>query len=196
MKKLIDTIKRFQLAKVALVFLAGAILFVSTACSSGTNTMASKADSNYPDQPRPEDNGLMSGGDTQRTRRENPPTYSLDPNMRQKMKETYTPTAPKAGMNQGLDQDVRDKNNLEATAKKAERLITNAEQYKGKVYQQDKGVTPLDNLQRRATPKEAAAKIDQVVGNVSDSANEVRKGAARGFENLKDNVGSAVDDAL
>lgn len=189
MNKILNFLQRVNLARIALVFLAGAILLVSTACTNPTN-VARRTDSNYPDQPSARDNRLMSGGDTQRTRRDNPPSYRLDRNMERHMEESYTPTAPKRGMNEGLDVDIRQKDNYSAAQKRTEQLVDRAEKRLDKTGR-------VGEMERRASEEGIRRNYDsdRTTEKVSDSLEEMGRGARRGFENLKENVGSAIEDA-
>ncbi|MEG3437839.1 DUF6658 family protein [Pannus brasiliensis CCIBt3594] len=189
MKKIINFLQRVNLARIVLVFLAGAVLFVSTACTNPTN-VARRVDSNYPDQPSARDNRLMSGGDTQRTRRDNPPSYRLDRNMERHMEESYTPTAPRKGMNEGLDVDIRQKDNYSAAQKRTEQLVDRAEKRLDKT-------SRVGDMERRASEEGIRRNYDsdRTAEKVSDSLEDMGRGARRGLENLKENVGSAIDDA-
>lgn len=190
MNKIINFLQRVKLARIVLVFLAGAVLLVSTACSSNPTNMAKRIDTNYPDQPSARDNRLMSGGDTQRTRRDNPPSYRLDRNMERHMEESYTPTAPKKGMNEGLDVDIRQKDNYSAAQKRTEQLVDRAEKRLDKTGR-------VGEMERRASEEGIRRNYDsdRATDKVSESLEDMGRGARRGFENLKENVGSAIEDA-
>ncbi|MBR8831633.1 MAG: hypothetical protein N5P05_001072 [Chroococcopsis gigantea SAG 12.99] len=190
MNSITNFLKELRLSRLIVVVCAGLILFVSTACSQGTNTKVSKgfaSDQNYPAQPSGKEDGLTSGGDTQRSAKDNPPSYRLDKNMERHMKESYASEPYQGGMNEGRDVDRRQ--NTAAAEKKAEKLVTQAQK------RLDKGVTPVENLQRRASVDGVKDKLDEAANKVSDSANDVKEGAKRGFRNLQDNASSAVDEA-
>jgi hypothetical protein len=190
MNSIINFFTNFRLSRLVLILCASLILFVSTACSQAPNTKVSKGfanDQNYPAQPSVKDNGLTSGGDTQRSAQDNPSSYQMDKNMVRHMKESYASEPYQGGMNEGRDVDRRQ--NTAAVEKKAEKLVTKAQE------RLDRGITPAENLQRRAFVEDLKDKIDEAGDKVGDATNDVKEGAKRGFRNLQDNATSAADRA-
>ncbi len=188
MKNIINFFKNFRVSRLVVTLCAGLLLFVSTACSQAPNGKVSARfanDQNYPAQPSVKDNGLTSGGDTQRSAQDNPPGYRLDKNMERHMKESYASEPYQGGMNEGRDVDRRQ--NTAAAEQKAEKLVTQAQQ------RLDRGITPVENLQRRASAENLKDKVDEAGYKVSDAANDVKEGAKRSFRNLQDNATSAAD---
>jgi gas vesicle protein len=171
MNKTIAFVKRLRLARVVIVFLAGIVLFVSTACSNqpSASSKVSSTDLNKADTSSP---------------------YRLDKNQDQHLKESYSTKPRQGGMNLHTDTDARrDLSGTEATANK---LINRAESNL-----QRRATNPkeaVDNLKDTASANKVGNNFDNATDRVGQSLKEMKEGAQRGAGNVKENTKNAADD--
>jgi len=172
MNKTIAFVKRLRLTQVVVVFLAGIVLFVSTACSNQPKVDASKVSStdlNRPDTSSP---------------------YRLDKNQEKHLKESYSTKPRQGGMNLHTDTDAR--RDLSATEAEADKLVNRAERNL-----QRRATNPkeaVDNLRDTASANKVSNNLDDATDRVGQSLKEMKQGAQRGARNLKENTENAADD--
>ena len=168
MNTIIAFVKRLRLAQITLVFFAGLVLLIGTACSQSPVDRASNSriDNNTP--------------------------YRIQENTATDLKETYFDHQPKqGGMNQ--HQDVDPRRDLTSPATKADRLIKQSEQN----IQQRRAANPkqaVENLQETVSRSKVGDKIESATDRVGQSLEEMKEGAQRGARNLKENIKSAGND--
>lgn len=190
-------VKRFSLARIIIVFLASMILLVNTACSksptastdsSGTGTFSSGVaddvtgssnnSSTKPySAPGPKHEADKSG------------TYPLEKIQAEHMKESYSKTDEVPGsMNNFIDTEP----GVDKAGSKASYLV---EQSK-KNLDKRAGSPPeaIENLKETGSLEKVGDKLNQYTESLSNTTEGVKKGATKGFKNLKENVKSAADE--
>lgn len=188
-------IKRFSLARILIVFLAGLVLMINTACSQGP-TGSNVSSSKMSDQQVADDNTSPNASST---RPYTPPgpahegsksgTYPLTKMQSEHMKETYSTTEGAAGsMNNFKDTEPgvdkkQDKANflVEQSKKNLERRASNPPQ-------------AVENLKETASANKVGDKVGQYGESLNNTVSGAAEGAKKGFENLKQNVKSAAED--
>lgn len=172
MNKTIASLKHLRLTQVVVVFLAGILLFVSTACSNRPTVDTSK----------------VSSTDLNRADTSSP--YRLEKNQEQLLKESYSTKPRQGGMNLHTDTDAR--RDLSATEAQADKLINRAERNL-----QRRATNPkeaVDNLRETASANKVGNNLDNASDRVGQSLKEMKEGAQRGARNLKENTETAADN--
>lgn len=190
-------IKRFSLARILIVFLAGLVLMVNTACNqtpSGNITSSSKvSDEQMVDDstsPNASSTRPYTAQPTQKDASNSSATYPLKKIQAKQMKEAYSQTdeLKPDTMNNFKDTVPGE----EKTADKANYLVEQAKKNLDK-----RAATPpqaVENLKETASGNKVADKVNQYGESLKNTASGAAEGAAKGFENLKQNVKSAADD--
>lgn len=185
-----------RLARVLIVFLAGTILMVNTACSqtpsantyssrgsddtAGVSSDAQSANSSstkpYSAQPTPHASD-KSG------------TYPLEKIQSKHMKESYSTTEAKPGsMNVFKDSEP----GVDRAGSKADYLVNQAKENLQKRAANPKEA--VDNLRETASAQKVGEKLGQFPESAKNTAQGAAEGAKRGFKNLQENAKSAADD--
>jgi hypothetical protein len=164
MNSIVNFFKGFKLSRILVVFLAGVLVFVSTACNQSPDVKTSKND----DTP-----------------------YRIQDNTASQLKETYSTEPEQGGMNQHLDVDPR--RDLTSPAAKADKLINQAER-NVQQRRAANPKEAVDNLRETASTSKVGDKLENASDRVGQSLKEMGQGAQRGARNLKENVESATDD--
>jgi len=161
-------VKRLRLSSVLFIFLAGIVLLVNTACSQVPTDKVSEVKN-------PESS---SSG------------YDKDDNVVLKaVKESYKIAPPEGGMNNHRDTDRRLKSTVSDA--KAQDLINGAKDNLKESTRNPKEA--VENLKNDAPISKIKNKFQDFSKNVTDSTDEVKKGAGKGFDNLKNNLKSTGD---
>ncbi|ELR98240.1 DUF6658 family protein [Gloeocapsa sp. PCC 73106] len=171
MNTIIASVKRLRLARIVLAFLAGFFLLFNTACSRPPSADLSKTtDPNY------QTNSVYDQKDNV---------------VLKEVKESYKTVAPEGGMNQHRDVDRR--RDTAASDIKAQRLVNRTE---GNVDNKDvwNPKQAVENLQDNLSADKVKNKLGDVSDNVAETSHDIKKGAERGFENLKTNLKGAIPD--
>lgn len=166
MNSIVNFVKRLNLSRILVIFLAGILLFVSTACNQSPSVKTSKVD-----------------GD-------NTP-YRIQENTSSQLKETYSTEPEQGGMNEHLDVDPR--RDITSPAAQADKLINQAER---NIQQRRAAnpKEAIDNLRETASSSKVGNKLENASDRVGQSLQEMKEGAQRGARNLKENADSATDD--
>lgn len=189
--------KRFSLARIIIVFLAGMILLVNTACSqtptastdsSGTGTFSSGV---ADEATAPLNNSANKPYSAQPIKRDSDKsgTYPLEKIQSEHMKESYTPTDAVPGtMNNFKDTEA----GVDKAGSKASYLV---EQSK-KNLDKRAGSPPeaIENLKETGSLEKVGDKLNQFSDSLSNTAEGAKEGARKGFKNLKENAKSAADE--
>jgi ElaB/YqjD/DUF883 family membrane-anchored ribosome-binding protein len=175
MNTMITLVKRLQLARIVVVFLAGILLLVSVACSQPPSVKTSNNPGYNSDYQNP------SGNDT-------------DNNVVLKeVKESYKTVSPQGGMNGYRDTDRRQ--NTSASDTKAQELINRSKGNLSKGVRNPKEA--VENVRNDASLdkiKDSFEDLSKNVNNsVNDSTRQIKQGTERGLENLKTNLKSTTD---
>ncbi|NJK48439.1 hypothetical protein HC931_09810 [Candidatus Gracilibacteria bacterium] len=166
MNSSVNFFKSLKLSRILVIFFAGILLFVSTACNQSPSV--SKAD----------------GVD------DNTP-YRIQENTASQLRETYSTEPEQGGMNEHLDVDPR--RDLTSPAAQADKLINQAER---NIQQRraSNPKEAVDNLRETASASKVGNTLENATERVGQSLKEMKEGAQRGAQNLKENVESATDD--
>ncbi|GFE69298.1 hypothetical protein [Chroococcus sp. FPU101] len=190
-------IKRFSLARILIVFLAGLVLMVNTACSqtpSGNTYSSSKvSDEQMTDDntsPNASSTNPYSAQPTKHDATTSSANYPLEKIQAKQMKEAYSQTdeLKPDTMNNFKDTVPGE----EKTGDKANYLVEQAKKNLDR-----RAATPpqaVENLKETASANKVGDKINQYGESLNNTASGVAEGAKKGFENLKQNVKSAADD--
>jgi hypothetical protein len=160
---MITFVKRLQLSRLLVMFLAGIILLVSTACSQSPSDELSKT--------------------------ETPGYVNKDNVVLKAVKDSYKTVPSEGGMNNHRDVDRRQ--NTKFTDAKAQNLINRANNHLQNGTRNP--VEAVENLKSDAPINKIKDKFEDVSKNILDSTHEAKEGANRGFENLKTNIKSTSD---
>jgi hypothetical protein len=187
-------VKRFPLARIVVVFLAGVILLVSTACSKAptasnypartTDNVADSANhsgnssANRPYSAQPTDRATDRSG-----------TYPLEKIQAEHMKESYSTTDAVPGtMNNFKDREP----GVDRAGAKADYLVEQAKKNLDKRASNPKEA--VDNFRANGSFNKIGDNLNEFTDTVSRNAQDAKEGAVKGFNNLQENVKSAADD--
>lgn len=161
---MITFVKRLQLSRLLIIFLAGIILLISTACSQSSSDKLSKTET--PSKYVNKDNIVLKA-----------------------VKDSYKTVPSEGGINNHRDVDRRQ--NTKLTDAKAQNLINQANNHLQKSTRNP--VEAVDKLKSDAPIDKIKGKFEDISKNILDSTQEAKEGANRGFENLKTNFQSTSD---
>ena len=184
MNRVIAAFKKVRLRQILMTFLAGVLLFVSTACNSaGAKTSVGGNRQEVP-------SGLQSEKGTQASdnpRPEVPGGTATSP------KRDVINSFQGGSMNEFSDVDPRTKQTKEAITNKATSLKENAERNLEK--RADSVDKYVENYQQGTPLGERVNRLGEDVGSSADEAKEgVSKGTQRGIENVKESVQDATKE--
>ncbi|PSF36138.1 hypothetical protein C7H19_14160 [Aphanothece hegewaldii CCALA 016] len=187
-------VKRFSLARIVIVFLAGIILIVNTACSQSPSASASRGtySSGVADEvTEPSNNSANKPYSAQPTKHASDKSgnYPLEKIQAEHMKESYSTTEAVPGtMNNFKDTEP----GVDKAGAKASYLVEQAK----KNLDKRAGSPPeaVENLKETASLNKVGDKLNQYSDSLNNTAEGVKEGAKKGFQNLKQNVKSAADD--
>ncbi len=173
MNTIITFVKRLRLARIVVIFLAGIVLLVNTACSQPSSAKTSK---------------MNNPGYNQET--QNPSGYETEDNVVLKgLKESYKTVPPEGGMNQHRDVDRRKDNT--ASDARSQDLVNRAEDHLQKSVRNPKEAA--DNLRNDVSVDKIKNKFGDLSKNVNDSTRQIKEGTEKGLDDLKTNLKSTVD---
>jgi hypothetical protein len=135
-------IKRWQLTRGLVVFLAGILLFVGTACSQFSSDNASQSPSSRESSP-----------------------YRIQDNTATHLEESYSTQPRQGGMNEHLDIDAR--RDLSSPAAKSDRLIEQSQRNLQRRASNPKQA--VDNLQETGSVEKVGEKLEDVSENIGQS---------------------------
>lgn len=184
--------KHFSLARIIIVFLAGMILLVNTACSKTPSASTGTFSSGVADKvTEPSNNSAVKPYSAQPTKRaaDKSGTYPLEKIQAEHMKESYSTTDKVPGsMNNFKDTEP----GVDQAGDKASYLVEKAKQN----LDRRAGSPPeaIENLKETGSLNKVGDKLNQFSDSLNNTTEGAKEGAKRGFRNLKGNVKSAADD--
>lgn len=185
MNNIIALVKRLQISRFLIIFLAGVLLLINTACTqpSSATSATSPTTSN------------VSNKDTNPGYNKNyqtPSGYDEDNNVVLKeVKESYKTVPREGGMNE--HQDVDRRQNLSSAEKKSQKLVNQAKDNLEDANRNSQKV--VKNIQDKATPSNIKDQLEDLSDNIGKSSKDIKEGTKRGFENLKTNLKTASEQA-
>jgi hypothetical protein len=163
MNNTIAFLKRLRLARIVIVFLAGVVLLISTACSQSPNLNASNTRSDRPSANSP---------------------YQLDKNTEIQMKESH-PTTPSAGQTSS-NKDVNARGDASGAAQKANDIYLKSDRRVPRYVEH-----PEQALRKNREGLEKAS--DRVSNSAEEMKEGAERGARNLKENIKSAVDNVVD---
>lgn len=165
---MISFVKSLHLSRILIVFFAGIMLLINTACSQPSSDQIS----------------------SEQMYKTNKTGYDTKNNVVLKaVKDSYQTVPPEGGMNNHRDTDRRQ--NIKATEAKGKELVDQAKSHLQASSLNTKEAA--ENLTNNDSMNKVKDKFEDFSKNVTDSTEEIKKGANKNFENLKTNLQSASD---
>lgn len=188
MNKIIAAIRKIRLGKVLTAFMAGMLLFVSTACNSVNAKTPNAVQGDRQEVPA----GKLAVPGQDNPRPEVPGGTATSPD--RNLKNTFQ----KGTMNEFSDVDPRAKDLEKAAANRAEALKENAERnvidQTGDVGENTKRILDKKGENAEDFGKNVQRSAEKAQDKAKGTAEDFSRGLKRGTENIKDNTADAAND--